>query len=759
MKKGFAKFISGLLSAAVTFNFAAPSIFVMASVDDTIASLSETIKTGLQNYETAIDISKFEMAPDQDNISRISEVLGYVRKMPEMFCIGFEDHISIQPIYAADGSIILGQIKFTYTNTREEADALLEELGTKITEVIDETITPGMTELQMALNLHDYLVLNTVYDTEGTIADRDGGSSAYDILICGNGVCEGYAQAYNMLLERVGISSIMVTSYDMNHAWNLVNIDNEWYHVDTTWDDPVPDAKGRVNHKYFLLSDDEIRTTNPDVGRNYIHDKWDSKGIEATSKKYDHAFWQPVSTEIFTRGDQWYFVSGEGEYSRYTESTGEVDNFVSLCDENWYVWGQYSAFWAGKYISLIISGDKVYFNTPTNIYKMNLDGSEKESQCYINPYDTNGYVYGLRLDGNTIYAIIKQEPSDEGTLYEAMDVRFEKKVSVIDSLVDSIIGMEDGSSRTFDFRDTESILPAAAIDAMRNRNIKITLDLGDYSWDIKGKDVTAEEAQDLNLEIKKDQGAIPDEMLAAVGGTNKSVIELNLQHEGDMGLKAKINYELGDQYINNVAVLYSYDFAGARMAKVNTMMVDSNGDLQIDVDQSASYALVLWDIQNPQDPIIQVPVKPPQYEASAETPAEAPAVTEMTSEVTSESAVETTSETTMTTETTQTTTELTSAVDVTEPAETTAETPAVTETTEITTASAPEEFNKTAKGDLDGSGKVDLSDLTALALYLLGDSSLTDAQLEIVDVTGDGVVDLSDLATLKQFLAHKIDRF
>jgi hypothetical protein len=765
MKKGFAKFISGLLSAAVTFNFAAPSVFVMASVDDTIASLSETIKTGLQNYETAIDISKFEMTPDQDNISRISEVLGYVRKMPDMFCIGFEDNISIQPVYAADGSIILDKIKFTYTNTREEADALLKELGTKITEIIDETITPGMTELQKALNLHDYLVLNTVYDTEGSIEDRDGGSSAYDILICGNGVCEGYAQAYNMLLDRVGISSIMVTSYDMNHAWNLVNIDNEWYHVDTTWDDPVPDAKGRVNHKYFLLSDDEIRTTNPDVGRNYIHDKWDSKGIEATSRKYDHAFWQTVGTEIFTRGDQWYYVSGEGEYSRYTESTGETDSFVSLCDENWYVWGQYSAYWSGKYISLIITGDKVFFNSPTQIYKMSLDGSNKEAfGNYINPSETNGYVYGLRLDGDKIYAVIKQEPSDEGTLYEAADVNFEgQRVSIIDSLEGTIRQMADGESREFDLSgpDTESILPAAAIDAMRNRNIRISLDLGDYSWNIKGNDVTAEEAKDLNLEIKKDQGVIPEEMLAAVAGTNKSVIELDLQHEGEFGLKANINYDLGEQYINNVAVLYSYDLAGARMAKVNTMMVDSNGGLQIDVDQSASYALVLWDIQSPQDPIIQAPVKPPQEEVPAETTAEAPAVTEVTSETTSAPAVTAVSETTAltTSETTQATTEMTAAVDVTEPAETTSETPAVTETTEITPASAPEEFNKTAKGDLDGSGKVDLSDLTTLALYLLGEASLTDAQLEIVDVTGDGLVDLADLATIKQFLAHKIDRF
>ncbi|WP_049962866.1 transglutaminase domain-containing protein [Ruminococcus sp. HUN007] len=771
MKKGFAKFMSGLLSAAVAVNFAAPPLFVLASSDDTIASLSETLKTGLQNYETAIDISKFEMAPDQDNLSRLSEVLGYVRKMPEMFCIGFEDHISIQPVYAADGNLILGQVKFSYTNTREEAEALMTELNAKIDAVVSETVTPGMTELQKALNLHDYLVLNTVYDTEGTLPDRDGGSSAYDILICENGVCEGYAQAYNMLLDKVGISSIMVTSYDMNHAWNLVNIDNEWYHVDSTWDDPVPDAKGRVNHKYFMLSDDEIRKANPEAGRNYIHDKWDSKGIEATSKKYDHAFWQTVGTEIFTRGDQWYFVDNKGEYSRYTESTGEVDKFVSLGDERWYVWGQYSAYWEGKYVSLIISGDKVYYNSPTNIYKMNLDGSEKESQCYVNPYDTNGYVYGLKLDGNTVYAVIKQEPSDEGTLYEALDVRFEKKVSIIDTIVDSINKMEDGSSANFDFRDTESILPAAAIDAMRNRNIRISLDLGDYSWNIKGKDVTAEKANDLNLEIKKDQGTIPEEMLSSIADKRKSVIELDLQHEGDFGLKASINYALGAQYINNVAVLYSYDRLGSRMDKVNTSMVDSNGKLQMDLDQSASYALVLWDLQAPEDPIIQAPVKPPQEEVPAETTAEAPALTEaMTSEVTAspaETAVSKTaasetavSETAVSeTKASETTAEITSAVEVADPAETAAEVPAVTETTEITAASEPEEFNKTATGDLDGSGKVDLSDLTTLALYLLGEGSFSDVQLKIADVTGDGLVDLADLATMKQFLAHKIDRF
>lgn len=753
MKKGIAKFISGLMSAALAFNFAAPSVLVMASVDDTIASLSETIRTGLKNYDTEINIQKFEIAPDQEGLARMSEVIGYVRKMPDMFCVNFDDQVKIQPVYTDTGDVILGSLKVTYTNTKEEADALLKEVNDKIDDIVKETITPGMTELQKALNIHDYLVLNTVYDTEGTIADRDGGSSAYDILICGNGVCEGYAQAYNMLMEKVGISSIMVTSYEMNHAWNLVNIDNEWYHVDATWDDPVPDAKGRVNHKYFMLSDNEIRTTNEEAGRTYIHDKWDSKGIEATSTKYDHAFWQTVGTEIFTRGDQWYYVNNKGEYSRYTESTGETDNFVSVCEEYWYVWGQYSTYWAGKYVSLIISGDKVIFNSPTTIYRMNLDGSEKEALTYVNPYENNGYIYGLQLDGSKILAVIKQEPSDSGTLVETVDVNFEgAKVSVIDSMAEVISSMPDGSERSFDMRDTESILPAAAIDAMRNRNVKITLDLGEYSWDISGKNVSEEEAKDLNLEIKRDQGVIPEDVISTVSNARSTVVELALEHEGAFGLTANINYALGQKFSDNIAVLYSYNRAEARMDKVDYMMVDSNGNLQIDLDQSVSYAVVLRNLQIPDEPIMQGPEKPPQEE---ETPAEttAPAVT-------------TISETTMTTpETTTKEAEMTAAVAVTEPAEVPAvtTTPAAKEETETTTSASASETEATlpasVKGDLDGSGTVDLSDLTVLALYLLGETQLTDAQLEIMDVTGDGIVDLTDLATVKQFLAHKIDKF
>ena len=40
-----------------------------------------------------------------------------------------------------------------------------------------------------------------------------------------------------------------------SHAWNLVKMEDGWYHVDVTWDDPIPDVEGKVSYLYFLKND------------------------------------------------------------------------------------------------------------------------------------------------------------------------------------------------------------------------------------------------------------------------------------------------------------------------------------------------------------------------------------------------------------------------------------------------------------------------------------------------------------------------
>lgn len=59
-------------------------------------------------------------------------------------------------------------------------------------------------------------------------------------------------------------------------------------------------------------------------------------------------------------------------------------------------------------------------------------------------------------------------------------------------------------------------------------------------------------------------------------------------------------------------------------------------------------------------------------------------------------------------------------------------------------------------GDLNRDGVIDISDLSILALHIVGDNVITDEKLlDDADVEYDGNVDLSDLARMKQFLMQK----
>lgn len=59
-------------------------------------------------------------------------------------------------------------------------------------------------------------------------------------------------------------------------------------------------------------------------------------------------------------------------------------------------------------------------------------------------------------------------------------------------------------------------------------------------------------------------------------------------------------------------------------------------------------------------------------------------------------------------------------------------------------------------GDINSDGKIDITDLTEISLFLIGDRELTAAQQKVADVDGDGEVKLADLAKFRQFLSKQI---
>lgn len=124
-------------------------------------------------------------------------------------------------------------------------------------------------DYQRALLLHDWLIGNTAYDQSYTHYGPEG------VLFHGLGVCNAYTLTYSMLLDAVGIENMTVTGTATDkgsgasgsHAWTLIKLNGSWYHVDATWDDPLPD--GRERHTYFCLSDEEIAVDHQWNTANY----------------------------------------------------------------------------------------------------------------------------------------------------------------------------------------------------------------------------------------------------------------------------------------------------------------------------------------------------------------------------------------------------------------------------------------------------------------------------------------------------------
>ena len=132
-------------------------------------------------------------------------------------------------------------------------------------------IPNNATRFQIVQALHDYLVRNCVYDRSAVNEVISPSRTAYGALANGKAVCQGYSLAYKLLLRRAGVPAVYVGSDSMQHAWNMVQMENNgWYHVDVTWDDPIlhtstyPEGNDGgyfrdVSHELFLRCDSTMR--------------------------------------------------------------------------------------------------------------------------------------------------------------------------------------------------------------------------------------------------------------------------------------------------------------------------------------------------------------------------------------------------------------------------------------------------------------------------------------------------------------------
>ena len=151
--------------------------------------------------------------------------------------------------------------------------------------VLETQISPSMTDLQKAKAIHDWIIEKVDYDHISTSATKNHTTDS--IFLNDRTVCEGYARGYAKLMNKAGIQTYYLSGG--NHAWNLVNICGDYYHVDCCWDDTSAIAGSDPNTRYpipryshfLLLDEDKHESLKPWEVEDYTGNPRDLETVHA----------------------------------------------------------------------------------------------------------------------------------------------------------------------------------------------------------------------------------------------------------------------------------------------------------------------------------------------------------------------------------------------------------------------------------------------------------------------------------------------
>ncbi len=230
----------------------------------------ENLKTGtytIQFGNTFYDILSQENGSDKLQEEYQTAIEAFTYDNPDVFYIDvtkmYINIETIQKIFSTKYNVYINSAKDpTYLldgfTSKEQIDQCESQVIAVKNQILNQIA--GKNDIEKMRYIHDYLVDTIEYDQ--TFGEKNI-YNIYGALVSKTCVCEGYAKASQYLLNEAGLENIIITGTATNsdgktenHAWNYVNIDEKWYAIDTTWDDPIIVGGGKltntIRYRYFL---------------------------------------------------------------------------------------------------------------------------------------------------------------------------------------------------------------------------------------------------------------------------------------------------------------------------------------------------------------------------------------------------------------------------------------------------------------------------------------------------------------------------
>ena len=181
-------------------------------------------------------------------VGMFAQSSGMIQKMNKL--LG-ESQTQAHEIY--DDSAVIEAYKTGNTDKLNAKDLFVYD---KLVEVIGEIITDDMTDYEKEKAIYDWQVQWISYNNDNLNPITDGQSEThtpYGVFRTHNAICVGNTTTFKLFMDALGIPCKIIHSTENGeHAWDVVQLDGDWYHVDVTFDGS---ANGVPSYSYFNVPD------------------------------------------------------------------------------------------------------------------------------------------------------------------------------------------------------------------------------------------------------------------------------------------------------------------------------------------------------------------------------------------------------------------------------------------------------------------------------------------------------------------------
>ncbi|GKU26336.1 transglutaminase domain-containing protein [Clostridium folliculivorans] len=226
----------------------------------TESALYDAIKKGIETgTDISVDLSKISINGSLvDFALKVASETGYA---------GYLENVQ----YNTTGNNVV--LHFNYKAGKDGFTSQINTVNSQVQQIVASVIKQGMNDYQKELALHNYVVNNTVYDYKNLELNSlpNDSFTAYGVFIKKVAVCQGYSEAMYRLLNAAGVNNKIITgtANGVPHAWNLVSINGAYYHLDSTFDDPISQSGNLLSYNYFNVTDAQISRDHSWTKGNY----------------------------------------------------------------------------------------------------------------------------------------------------------------------------------------------------------------------------------------------------------------------------------------------------------------------------------------------------------------------------------------------------------------------------------------------------------------------------------------------------------